>query len=154
MRLFHCLKNLNSERGSASLIQMIMVTTTATVLVSGIAVNMQDILVLARDTQKVANMRQLVTVLELAYLDNFAYPRVPSKETNGFSFLISELSHRDYLASLPTNQKDYGYRDIEDGQGYVLRVLLKDPESSHLDIDFDGFIEGIDCRDPFYCIKM
>jgi len=149
-------KIINIEKGAMSLVavEVMLVATAAAVLVGGVARNIPDILTSAKDVQKVANVRQLTTALELYYLDNLSYPLVTAQAGEGFSLMLSEFSQGRYLGSLPTNQEDYSYHDIRGGQGYILRVLLKDKESPHLESDLDGYLEGIDCNDPFYCIKM
>ena len=146
--MLQLLPNLNKEKGAASIAELLLVMTTATVVIGGVSVNVSDILTEASDSQRVANLRQLATALELYYSDNQSYPQTD------FEGLISELNEGNYLGSLPTAPENYGYQDLNNGESYVLKVLLEDPESHYLEIDLDGNIGGIDCQDPSYCLKM
>ena len=51
------LPNLNKEKGAASIAELLLVMTTATVVIGGVSVNVPDILAEVSDTQRVANLR-------------------------------------------------------------------------------------------------
>ena len=131
---------LNKEKGVASIAEMLLVMTTATVVIGGITVNTKDIINEAKDTQRVANLRQLTTALEFYYSDNLTYPQ------GDFEGVISELSQENYLGSLPTTPEKYEYQGLNDGEGYILKALLETPDSHYL--------ENNNCQNPYYCLKM
>jgi len=122
------------------LAELLLTMTAATVIVGGVAVNVPDILNEASDTQKVANLRQIATALELYYSYNDTYPK-----TN-FEGLISELSEGNYLGSLPTTPEKYEYQGLNAGEGYILKTLLETPDSHYSESNY--------CQTPYYCLKM
>lgn len=142
------IRKLNQEKGAVSVAELLLVMTTATVVIGGITVNVPDILNEANDTQRVANLRQIVNALELYYSDEGNYP-----ETN-FDGLISQLISGNYLGSSPTNKEKYDYQNSNEGENYILKVLLENPESDYLEADLDGNIDGMNCQDPYYCLRM
>lgn len=142
------LSQSNPEKGAASIAELLLTLTTATVLVAGVSMNVPDILNEANDTQRVANLRQITTALELYYSDNENYPQ------SDFDALISELTEENYLGSSPTNKDKYDYQNLNEGENYILKVLLENPESDYLEADLDGNIDGMNCQDPYYCLKM
>lgn len=138
----------NKERGFTSIGELIATLSLATVVIGGVSVNAQDLLKEASDTQKVANLRQISTALELAYSDNQSYPQTD------FDGLISELIANDYLVSSPSEKDKYDYSAFNDGENYVLRTTLANESSSYFENALNGTIEGVDCNKPYYCIKM
>ena len=122
------------------LAELLLTMTAATVIVGGVAVNVPDILNEASDTQKVANLRQIATALELYYSYNDTYPK-----TN-FEGLISELSEGNYLGSLPTTLEKYEYQGLNAGEGYILKTLLETTDSHYSESNY--------CQTPYYCLKM
>lgn len=139
----------NSNRGSTTIAEMLVVLgTTATVMVGGVALNTDDITIEGNDAQKVANVRQLATALEMYYFDHQTYPQ------GDFATMLSELSSGSYLASLPTGAEDYTYQDLNGGGSYVLRALLDNPASSYFQASVSASIGGFDCTSPYYCIRM
>ena len=136
------------SKGAATILELLMVTSMATVMVGGVTINIQDVLTEATDTQRVANLRQLTVALDLYYTDHDSYP-----QTSNFESALSELALQGYIGSLPANPELYAYTQTKKGQGYILGTAIENPESSYLTIDIDGILERVDCNDPFYCIK-
>ena len=136
------------QKGSVTLLELLMVTSMATVAVGGITLSAQEILVEAVDTQRVANIRQLTTALEFYYSDNDSYP-----QTTEFDVMITALAKQGYIGSLPVDPKAYTYSPTKKGQGYVLRTRIENAESLYLDIDLNEVEAAIDCEDPYYCVR-
>ena len=131
-----------------------MALSTASLVVAGVSVKAQDVFEAANDVQKVANVRQLATALELYYSHYENYPQVEANSSlERWDQLISSLKKEHLLVSLPP-QEGYDYQDFNFGQNYLMKVLLENPEHSSLHLDWDGTIEGLDCNDPNYCLKM
>ncbi len=143
---------LNNQKGS-SIVQLMAVLAMASITVGGVSIGAGEILNQAKDTQRVANLRQLATVLELYYLDNQSYPHVigenPQKR---FDNLFPQLAN--YLDSFPTEKKNYDYQDFNSGQNYILRTLLENPADSYSREDSNDLVGEIDCSKSSYCIKM
>ena len=145
-------QKFNKEKG-ASLTELMVLVATASIVIGGVSVKAQDIFDAAKDTQRIANLRQLATASELYYSDYQSYPKVIADSSQErFDDFISKLAN--YLGSFPTGRENYDYQDLKGGQSYVLRVLLEDPENPYLESDWDGKIGELDCDDPYYCIKM
>ncbi|MBI2113198.1 MAG: hypothetical protein HYT50_01295 [Candidatus Wildermuthbacteria bacterium] len=148
-RWFAFLRNVNVEKGVASIAEMAAVLSVAgVVMVGGVALNSDDILTEASDVQKIANVRQLATALELHYAEYGAYLK------GDFSILVNTLSAEGYLASLPTQQEQYSYKSFNSGQNYVLRAALGNPASKYMQASMQGAVEGMECQSPYYCIRM
>jgi len=145
------IRNFNKQKG-ISITELMVVLTTASVVIGGVSVKVPDLLDMAKDTQRIENIREISLALELYYLTHQTYPQVAGDSQNErFNELISQL--RDYLTRLPTERENYDYQNLN-SEHYVLKVNLINPESQYLDGDWDGFIQGINCDDPSYCIKM
>lgn len=143
------IQKLDSQKG-ASMIEMLAVLATATVVVGGVSFNASDFLNHARDAQRVANLKQIVNVLEVYYLDHDVYPSV--EKGSRFDNLIYQLE--SYLNSLPNDTEKYDYYNFDSSQRYLLKVILENPDNPVLETDFDGQVEEVDCQDPAYCIKI
>jgi len=148
------LRKLNKQRG-ASIIGLMAILATASIMIGGVSVKVSDIMAEAHDVQKMANLRQIVTALEIYHLDYQKYPQVSGNDSQSrWNRLISEFENGNYLGSLPTKPENYDYKDLDGGQNYILRALFENEESPYLKSDWDGVNQEIDCGDPYYCIKM
>lgn len=144
----------NKEKGSSA-VQLLALMATASVVIGGVSVSAQGLIDNAKDVQGIANLRQMVTALELYYLDNSSYPQTAGNSSQErWEELIQELETGGYLASLPAPNDSYDYQVFNEGESYVLRFLLKDAENSSLETDIDGQAGDLDCNDPYYCIAM
>lgn len=144
----------NREKGNSA-VQLLVLMATASVVLGGVSVSAQGLIDNAKDVQGIANLRQMVTALELYYLDNSSYPQTAGNSSQErWEELIQELETNGYLTSLPTPNEPYDYQVFNEGESYVLRFLLKDIENSSLETDLDGRIGNLDCNDPYYCVGM
>ena len=147
-------KKLNNKKG-ASLTELMVIVSMISITIAGVSVKAQDLFDAAKDTQRIANLRQLATAVELYYSDHQSYPRVNGNSSQQrWDDFISKLATGHYLGSFPTEKENYDYQDLNGGQTYVLKVFLEDGESSYLGSDWDGVIGNLNCDDPFYCIRM
>lgn len=147
-------RKLNKQKGT-SIVELMVILATASIMVGGISVKVSDIMAEAQDVQRMANLRQIVTALEIYYLDYQKYPQVSGSDSQSrWNKLISEFEDGNYLGSFPTQPENYDYKDSDGGQNYILKVLFENPENPYLEADWDGINQEIDCNDPYYCIKM
>ncbi len=145
-------QKLNLKKG-ASMIELLAVVSSASIMNSGVSVKAGDIINEARDIQRIANLRQMVSVMELYYSDYEIYPQVVGDSPQiRFNQLIPQVG--SYLGSLPTEKENYDYQDLKGGQSCILKTILENPENPYLEIDFDGEEGGVNCQDPSYCIKI
>jgi type II secretory pathway pseudopilin PulG len=142
-------QKLNKQKGFSA-IGLLASLATASIIIGGVSVSAGDLLIEAKDTQKVANIKQLATVMELYYSDYQKYPEVTGEDS---TTRINDLTLQvgEYLASPLTEKDKYDYQDSNSGQNYVLKVILENPESSYLEADP---VLGADCPKPYYCVKI
>lgn len=150
-------KTLDKQKGT-SIIELMVMVATASIVIGGLSFKAGDVFDMAKDTQRIANLRQMAIALELYYSDHQTYPRVTGLSSGErWPELISKLTTGSYLASFPPEKENYDYQELNNGENYVIRVLLKnidDSAASYLRTDWDGMIGRLNCDGPYYCIKM
>jgi len=157
-----------------TLIELLVVVTIIGILASIVLVSLGSARVKARDTKRVAEIRQVALALEF-YIDQFRhYPPITGavnasqrwqklKECleaqsactdNTSSFQIMPAVPEDPL-NIEGFQHDYSPNSSQ--SSFVLKAVLENVASSVLTADLDGIQAGfsnIDCDDPAYCIKI
>ena len=142
---------LNKQKGFSS-VGLLVALTAVTIMIGGFSIAVGDILNESKDTQRIANLRQIATAMELYYSDYQSYPQVTEDNASGrFDDFISQMVN--YLESLPTDKAKYDYQDSNSGQDYILKVVLEDPTSSYFEASLVPQIQDTDCSKPYYCIK-
>ncbi len=147
--MFNIISKSNNQKGS-SMIEILAVLSTASIVIGGVSFNAGDFLSQARDAEKVANLKQMVNVLEMYYLDHDAYPSVAGD--NRFENLVRQAG--DYLNSTPNDKEKYDYQSFNSGEDYIIKAVLENSDNPVLNTDLDGQVQGIDCDDPVYCLKI
>ena len=151
INILKTIKNFNKQKG-VSITELMVVLATASVVVGGVSIKAPDLIDMAKDMQRITNTREISLALELYYVGNQTYPNIAGdSQDERFDELVSQL--RDYLTRLPTEKENYDYQNLG-SEHYILKVDLINPESPHLENDWDGSIQGVNCDDPSYCIKM
>jgi len=149
--MFDYISVLNKQKG-VSVIQALVALAMITTMAGAVTVKGSEVLAEAKDTQRVANVKQLAIACEIYYLGNGHYPQVSGTNSEErFNQFIVEI--KDDLISLPTGRLSYDYQNSNNGQDYVLRVALDDSGSSYLEAGQRGVINGLDCDGQYYCIK-
>ncbi len=144
-----------TKQAGFSIIELLIVISTASVLIGGISVKADDIINQAYDVQSIANLRQLTTALQIYHLEHNSFPQVNSSNAQDrWQELMAEMEQGKYLASFPEEPERYDYLDFNQAGNYILKVLLKDPQSLYLENDWDGQQKGLNCLDPYYCLKF
>lgn len=116
----------------------------------------------ARDSKRVANLKELSTALEMYHNQNEKYPAAPSG--NHASDIIGLAS--DFIPTIPIDPKNdstvgyvytYFVNDSNNPTKYVLRAKLEQSGAKSLDEDLDGDnVHGANCKDAdrYYCIGI
>jgi len=149
--MFNIISKPNNQKGFFS-VGLLVALAAVTIMIGGFSLAVGDILNESKDLQRIANLRQITTAMELYYSDYQNYPQVSGDTASErFDNFISELSN--YLNSLPTDKEKYDYQNYNFGQNYILKVILENPKSSYFEASLASQIQDTDCPKPYYCIK-
>lgn len=171
---------LKKHQTAFTLIELLVVIAIIGLLASIVLVALNQTRAKARDTKRVADLKQIQTALELFYDTYNRYPITAGHqfwdghwmnfqtclETGvGCGFVIA--NYQSPMPNVPQDPQDSNPEVADNGktyyyswaacsdQMYILRTQL---ETNHpiLSNDADGNFYGTDggCVDPFYCIKM
>jgi len=129
-----------------TIIELLVVVSVIAIL-SGISLsvlNSKGVRAKARDSQRIGDLKQIQTALELYFTDNRSYPPESGSWVN-VSSLTGELVP-GYINALPVDPKDtgdinpcsgsvedyaYTYYPVSSGAGYVLATMLEVETSSN-----------------------
>lgn len=149
------MKRLSSSQGF-TLIELLVVIAIIGILSSVVLFSLNDARSGARDTRRVADLRQIQLKLESYYNDNDEYPADASAgacdNAEASGGLLEDLG---LTGAGDPGTTTYGYGAASDGQSYVLRATLENDGHSALDSDSDGTILNCDCADAsnYYCVQ-
>lgn len=151
----------NKNRGF-TLIELLIVIAVIGILASLILVGLSSFRARGRDARRIADLKQVQNALELYYAKEGRYPSVSSGSSSSrWQELTSILTGAGIgITQIPqdpmgeAHSYDYGVDSSSNPQSYVLSASLEDPNNSSLKNDIDGFVYGIDCNDPIYCVQF
>ncbi len=137
-----------------TLVELLVVIAIIGILATVAMVSLNSARIKARDSKRLADIRQIALALEFCYNETQKY--IPSA-----SFPIAGASMtcggNTYITAMPANPSggDYEYRvDSEaNPQKYILGVTLETITNPALISSIHGTVFGLDCDTPVYCIQ-
>lgn len=137
-------------RRGFTLIELLVVVAIIGILASVVLASLNTARMKARDTKRIADLRQMRNALELYYDANFAYPvraRWATSEATtydaGTSWAVLQTTLQPYISRLPNDPKptgtggpwsngNYHYAYSSDGQIYDLVAQLEDTSNQNI----------------------
>lgn len=156
--------NMNNKKGF-TLIEVLVVVAIIGLLASIVIVSLGSARPRARDTRRIADLRETQNALELYYTKNNYYPPTSTwgaLETaiTGAGIGVTKISN-DPLGG--TRTYDYAAGPTPSGalgaQSYVLRATVEDQSNPVLNNDVDGTVNSLDCGattlpEAYYCVQL
>jgi len=157
-----------------TLIELLIVVTIIGILSSIVLVSLGSARVKARDTRRLADIRQVALALEF-YIDHYRhYPPITGATTAAQRWLkLKECleanpactDNTDAFQIMPAAPEDpsgagiyqFDYSPNAAQSSFVVMGTLEDPSHGALITDVDGpqtNYSNIDCDDPSYCLKI
>lgn len=159
---------MKGKRGF-TLIELLVVTAIIGILASIVLVSLGTARVKARDTRRLADLKQVVLALEF-YVDHYKhYPPIGGATTPEARWLkLKEClearsactDNSDSFQIMPAVPEDpiglisFDYAPNSNQSSFIVKGTLEESSSAALITDVDGTENGIDCEDPAYCIKI
>lgn len=149
------MKRLSPSQGF-TLIELLVVIAIIAILSSVVLFSLNDARASARDTRRIADLRQIQLKLEDYYNDNDEYPADASAgacdNAEASGGLLEDLG---LAGAGDPGSTTYGYGADGTGQSYVLRATLENTDHNALSSDSDGTILNCDCADAsgYYCVE-
>jgi len=140
-----------------TLIELMLVMVIISILATSAMTSLGRSREKARDIQRIANSRQMVLALELYYDNRGGYPADEIAGDDDWDLLISELEKMEIMQAAPIDRAGEIYHyypsATSTSKSYVLGIKLENEDHPNLINDMDGFVYGLDCDDPIYCLK-
>ena len=144
-----------------TLIELLVVVTIIGLLATIVLVSLNAARMKARDTRRLADLRQVALALELFYDDNpdIGYPGASGSNQWGDadSGMTKALQDSGFISAVPNDPVGiniYQYWVASGNQSHVLKATLENSDNPALNDDTDGSVFGCDCDDPAYCIRI
>ncbi len=132
-----------------TLIELLVVIAIIGLLASIVLVSLNSARKKARDTKRIADLRQIQMALEMYYDDNGNYPVRHVHSDSNWGSLENDLSN--YITPLPRDPTGSPYRYYYDGgesddyPGYGLMARMEHSSNYHLVNNDGGHYNGNDC---------
>ena len=134
-KMYKKLKKMAKNRRGFSLTELMVAISITSMVATMSAQQMDDVLPMARDAQRKANIHQVETALHLYYADNGAYPLSNSSEPTvaGWQEMEADLEGTDPLDSYvpevpvdPLNDATHQFKYWSNGQKFKITYETED----------------------------
>lgn len=135
-----------------TLVELLVVIAIIGILATIALVSLNSARIKARDTRRLADVRQVALALEFCYNDTNKYIPTAAFPPPGQPLSCGGTT---FITAMPGNPTGGAYLYSVDNesnpQKYVLGTLLESGNSALL-TDSDNTVYGVDCADNVYCI--
>ncbi|MFH1192419.1 MAG: prepilin-type N-terminal cleavage/methylation domain-containing protein [bacterium] len=136
------LKKLKNNQSGFGLTELMATISIIGIVGTVSAAKLDNALVAARDANRMMNIHQVQTALNIYYDDNLSYPVYQKSEqpsSDGYKYLESYLlnSENQYISELPIdplNKDEYVYKYWSDGQKFEISYGLEDAKEEKTQI--------------------
>ena len=127
-----------SNKKGFTLIELLIVIAIIALLATLAIISLTTAQRKARDTKRLADLKEVQTTIELFYSDNSSYP---SNDKTSFQ---DDLEDFITIPNPPSDASEYVYAVTGLNDAYVLKGTLEDPDHSGLDADNDdNYTQGV-----------
>lgn len=137
------------------MVELLVVITIIGILSTVVVVSLNSARVRARDSKRLADVRQIALALEFCYDLNQKYVAPADYPGVGAALTCSGTTFVAAMPSDPSTGNAYGYAvdNASNPQKYVLAATIEQETNPALDTDVDGTVYGINCDGLVYCLQ-
>lgn len=138
-----------------TLIELLVVIAIIGILATIVLVSLNSARQKARDTRRLADVKQVALALEMYYDDHSAYPAVTGCTSANWTTMATAIQTDAYMSAVPNDPLNSGNNVYMYGgttTTYTLRAYLENASNTALNTDVDGTSVSCACADPAYCI--